>query len=192
MSFSSGTRSFIGEVLGWGLVAAMSVAAITHYEELKGATASVLGISIPAEAVAETGTSDAASATEAETSSSGSVRLKARDNGHFHTEAEVNGRSIEVMVDTGASIVALTYEDAEHAGIFLKDSDFTHRVSTANGIARVAPVTIGRVSIGDITVRNVEAAVCERGKLQTTLLGMSFLSKLDRVDMRAGELVLEN
>ena len=56
----------------------------------------------------------------------------------------------------------------------------------------MAPVTIGRLTIGDITVRNVEAAVCERGKLTTTLLGMSFLSRLDRVDMRSGVLVLQD
>jgi aspartyl protease family protein len=54
----------------------------------------------------------------------------------------------------------------------------------------VAPVTIDRVSIGDITVRNVPGAVLEAGKLETTLLGMSFLSRLQRVDMRSGSLVL--
>ena len=79
------------------------------------------------------------------------------------------------MVDTGATMVALTYEDAERAGIRLKPSDFTRGVSTANGVTRVAPVTLERVSIGDITVRNVAASVSERGRLQTTLLGMSFL-----------------
>ena len=68
------------------------------------------------------------------------------------------------MVDTGASIVALTYEDAERAGVYVRDSDFTQRVRTANGMARVAPVTLDRVSIGDITVRNVPAAVSERGQ----------------------------
>ena len=71
----------------------------------------------------------------------------------FETEAEINGRDIDVMVDTGASLVALTYDDAERAGIFVKPSDFTHRAQTANGIARVAPVTISRIQIGDITVR---------------------------------------
>ena len=58
-------------------------------------------------------------------------------------------------------------------------------VRTANGVARVAPVTLDRVSIGDITVRNVPASVSERGVLGTTLLGMSFLGRLSRVDMRA-------
>ena len=82
------------------------------------------------------------------------------------------------MVDTGASLVALTYEDASRAGIYVRDRDFTQLVRTANGIARVAPVTLDRVSIGDITVRNVPASVSERGMLGTTLLGMSFLKRL--------------
>ena len=88
-------------------------------------------------------------------------------------------------------MVALTYEDARSAGLYVRDSDFTHRVSTANGMAKVAPVTIDRVTIGDITVRNVPGAVMESGKLGTTLLGMSFLSRLQRVDMRSGMLVLQ-
>lgn len=103
----------------------------------------------------------------------------------------MNGRTIRVLVDTGASIVALTYEDARSIGLLVRDSDFTHRVSTANGIARVAPVVIDRIAIGDILVRDVQGAVMEPGKLGTTLLGMSFLGRLQRVDMRAGTLVLQ-
>ena len=83
------------------------------------------------------------------------------------------------MVDTGASQVALTFEDASRAGIYVRDRDFTQQVRTANGVARVAPVTLDRVSIGDITVRDVPASVSERGMLGTTLLGMSFLKRLE-------------
>ena len=70
------------------------------------------------------------------------------------------------MVDTGASIVALTFEDAERAGLYIRDRDYTQRVNTANGLARIAPVTLDRVSIGDIMVRNVPAAVSEPGQAQ--------------------------
>jgi aspartyl protease family protein len=55
----------------------------------------------------------------------------------------------------------------------------------------VAPVTISRISIGDITVRNVAAVVSERGKSERSLLGMSFLGRLSRVEMRGGTLVLQ-
>ena len=119
------------------------------------------------------------------------VEIKAGAHGHYYVRAEINGRPVDAMVDSGASIVALTYEDAERAGIYIRDRDYTQRVNTANGIARIAPVVLDRVSIGDITVRNVPAAVSEPGKLMTSLLGMSFLGRLQRVDMRGGILVLQ-
>jgi aspartyl protease family protein len=122
---------------------------------------------------------------------SGTVILPASDYGHFRADAEINGRDIDVMVDTGASLVALTYEDAERVGFFVRPSDFTRSARTANGIARVAPVTIPRISIGDITVRDVQAVVSERGASERTLLGMSFLGRLSRVEMRGGTLVLQ-
>ena len=130
-------------------------------------------------------------AEEVQSQQAGSVTLPAGDYGHFHTEADINGRHIAVMVDTGASLVALTYEDARRAGISVGPSDFTHTAQTANGIARVAPVTIPRISIGDITLRNVAGVVSERGASERTLLGMSFLGRLSRVEMRAGSLVLQ-
>jgi aspartyl protease family protein len=133
----------------------------------------------------------AAAETQPSTSGrSGTEELKAAFDGHYYARAEINGRPLDVMVDTGASMVALTYEDAEQAGLHLRPSDFTARVNTANGAAAVAPVTLDRVSIGRITVRNVRAAVCERGRLQKTLLGMSFLSRLERVDISQGRLML--
>ena len=72
---------------------------------------------------------------------------------------------VDVLVDSGASIVALSYDDASARALNVRDSDYTQRVSTANGLARVAPVMLDRVSIGDITVRNVPAAVTEPGSL---------------------------
>ncbi|NJR41508.1 MAG: TIGR02281 family clan AA aspartic protease, partial [Akkermansiaceae bacterium] len=74
--------------------------------------------------------------------------------------------------------------------IYLRPQDFTHGVSTANGRAKVAPVTLGRVAIGEITVRDVRAVVSEPGRLQTSLLGMSFLGRLSRFEMRSGTLHL--
>ena len=192
MSMSSGTRTLLGEVASWAACAAMVVVGVTHYSELKTIAADLLGLPTPAQvAEAEAQAAQTRAAEQEAPKASGSVELKAGANGHFHTEAEINGRPVEVLVDTGASMVALTYEDAESAGIYVKRSDFTGSVSTANGVSRVAPVMIERISIGDITVRNVKAAVVERGKLQTTLLGMTFLGQLERFEMRSGVLVLE-
>jgi aspartyl protease family protein len=119
------------------------------------------------------------------------VELRAGPYGHFYSRIRVNGRSVEAMVDTGASIVALTYEDARSAGIHIRDSDYSHRVSTANGVARVALVTLDSVSLEDIMVYDVRAAVAEPGKLAKSLLGMSFLGQLRRAEMSRGVLLLE-
>lgn len=119
------------------------------------------------------------------------VFLKASDNGHFEAEAYIDGKPVNVLVDTGATGVALTYEDAEAIGISLSDSDFTHVSRTANGTARIAPVTLSSIRIGDIEIRDVTAFVAEPGKLFATLLGMTFLSRLERVDIRGSELVLQ-
>lgn len=185
-----GTRQLLREAVSWGVVAVIGVAALSHFESLKTGAERMLGLPTSDEIAAMQTTGMQASS--AHSNNSGSVvEIDAERNGHFNTEADINGRPIEVMIDTGATMVALSYEDAEAAGIYLNDADFTRAVSTANGVARVAPVTLDRVSIGDITVRNVPAAVAERGRLKTSLLGMSFLSRLSRFDMRSGRLVLQ-
>ena len=125
------------------------------------------------------------------TSAGRTVELRAGAHGHFFSRIHVNGRAVQAMVDTGASIVALTYEDARSAGVHIRDSDYTHRVSTANGVARVALVTLDSVAVEDIVVHDVRAAVAEPGKLTKTLLGMSFLGQLRRAEMSRGVLVLE-
>jgi aspartyl protease family protein len=115
----------------------------------------------------------------------------AADRGHYLAVAEINGRRIDVLVDTGASLVQLSYEDAREVGIYVERRDFTQPVRTANGVAWVAPVVLESVSIGEVRVLSVPAAVSEPGKLAASLLGMSFLGRLGRVDMRGGVLVLE-
>ncbi|BAQ17959.1 retropepsin-like aspartic protease family protein [Methyloceanibacter caenitepidi] len=121
---------------------------------------------------------------------SGVVRLKADRRGHFVFPGKVDGRTVTFMADTGASIVALTYEDARRAGLSPANLDFSARVSTANGVARVAPVTLSRVRVGSITLRNVPAAVAEKGALDVNLLGMSFLGRLESFNLSGDELVL--
>jgi aspartyl protease family protein len=188
MALHPGTRRLLREAASWGVIAVIGVAALTHFETLKMGVERMLGLPTPADVAEVRG----ANRTTAKPASLGSiVEIEAKDNGHFNAEADLNGRPIDVMIDTGATMVALSYEDAERAGILLNDTDFTRAVSTANGVARVAPVTLDRVSIGNITVRDVPAAVAERGRLKTSLLGMSFLSRLSRFDMRSGRLMMQ-
>jgi len=121
---------------------------------------------------------------------SGEVRLKGNRHGHFVFDGAVNDRRITFMADTGATIVALTYDDAKQVGLSPHSLNFNARVETANGIARVAPVTLDRVRVGDITVRDVRAAVAEQGALTTNLLGMTFLGRLKSFQVRGDELIL--
>jgi len=121
---------------------------------------------------------------------SGEVRLKADRRGHFACTGDVDGRPVTFMADTGASIIARTYEDARRAGLSPASLDFSARVSTANGIAKVAPVVLSRVRVGTITLRDVRAAVAEKGALDVNLLGMSFLGRLASFNLRGDELIL--
>lgn len=193
---ASGNNQLIGQALSWTALAGLLAVAITHYEELKVLTAKALGVAPPAytKSTPRYGANPQARSktSRQQTRPPGTVELKAGRGGHFFADVEINGWRTPVMVDTGATIVALTYEDAENAGIYPRDKDFTHQVSTANGIARVAPVYLERVSLNGITVHNVRAAVAEPGKMRTTLLGMSFLGKLKRVEMREGTLILQD
>jgi clan AA aspartic protease (TIGR02281 family) len=106
-----------------------------------------------------------------------SVTIRAANNGHFHVDAVANGRRIPFVVDTGATVVSLTRQDAERIGLDVTRLAYTQRFQTANGVARAAPVTLREVSVGPIMVSDVQAVVNE-GRSSTSLLGMSFLSRL--------------
>lgn len=112
----------------------------------------------------------------------------ANDRGHVILEAAVNGAPIRLLVDTGASLVALTPADALAAGIAPGALVFDGLVNTANGDARMAPVTLREVRIGQLSIYDVRAAVLRN--LKFSLLGMSFLSRLQSYEMRDGKLTI--
>lgn len=120
------------------------------------------------------------------------VALYKASNGHFQADVSINGKSVPMMVDTGASIVALTYEDAERAGIDMAGLSFTSPVMTANGRAMMAPVTIPSLSIGGIERTNIRAGVAEPGRMDESLLGMSFLQTLSAFSFEGDELKLRD
>lgn len=115
------------------------------------------------------------------------LRLVPDARGHYWTQGAVNGASVRFMIDTGATYVALSSEEARRAGI-------DHRrgrqvvMNTANGQSTAWVVTLDRVSIGGIVLHGVQASVHEQG-LPVALLGMSFISRLD-LRREAGDLVL--
>ncbi|ANK92001.1 MULTISPECIES: TIGR02281 family clan AA aspartic protease [Rhizobium] len=109
-------------------------------------------------------------------------------NGHFEADVNVNGRTVEMLVDTGSSMVALSHEDAERIGIDLTGLTYSMTVMTANGRSRAAPITLDQVAIGPIVRNNVAASVAEDGRLDQSLLGMSFLETLGSLQMQTDEL----
>jgi len=116
----------------------------------------------------------------------------ARDGrGHFMTDARVDGRNVGFMVDTGATVIALTESDAARLGIRPFAADYTMNVSTANGSAKAAPARLASIDIGGVVVRDVDALVMPDRVLGQNLLGMAFLSKLKRFEYSGGRLVLE-
>lgn len=117
--------------------------------------------------------------------------LTAASNGHFYTTARLNRLPVEVLVDTGATSVAMDEDVARRLGIRLKESDFKYESSTANGITKVAISNLEEISIGRVIVRDVKVVIIKRGKLDVVLLGMSFLSKLKSFEVTNGELVLK-
>jgi len=119
------------------------------------------------------------------------VTLSRNAQGHFQTDARIDGRRLSFMVDTGASVIALTAASAASLGIHPTPNEYTAGVRTANGVVRAAPVELAMVEIEDITVRNVAAMVLPEGALSDNLLGMSFLSRLHRWEFAGGQLVLE-
>lgn len=120
----------------------------------------------------------------------GAITIAADHNGQYNTIAEIEGQRIAMLVDTGASVIALRHEDALRLGVSPMPSDFTVRISTANGEIRAARTTLRAVRIENMTVRDVSAVVMPQGALSKSLLGMSFLRKLSRFEIASGNLIL--
>jgi aspartyl protease family protein len=120
-----------------------------------------------------------------------SVVIQRDARGHFTVDGVVDGRRIPFMVDTGASMIALTKSDAGRLGYHPAMRDYVGQVSTANGVVRVAYVKLDMVEVGGVIVRNVDAVVAPDEALRENLLGLSFLSRLRRFEYREGRLVLE-
>ncbi len=119
----------------------------------------------------------------------GVVHLTAGSMGHFFATGEVEGTDVDFMIDTGATLVALTYDDALSIGLPVHSLRFNAAIKTANGQTWGAAVELGDVTIGDITVRNVQAMILDGG-LDRSLLGMSFLSKLTSFEIARDRLTL--
>ena len=158
----------------WVMLAALLALGYTYRFELREVADRVLAEFIPGRPVTRGRT----------------VEIARTSAGGFSVATHVNGARVPMVLDTGASAVVLTQEAAKAAGLPLEVLNYSVSVDTANGRTRAAPVTLDRLSIGDITERSVPALVAQGGQLRTSLLGMTFLNRLESWEVRADKLML--
>tara|TARA_B100001179_G_C18590642_1_gene404505 strand:- start:1084 stop:1593 length:510 start_codon:yes stop_codon:yes gene_type:complete len=115
--------------------------------------------------------------------------LRMENDGHYWADAQLEGKRVKLMVDTGASMIALSRRDAERMGHKIEDLDFKYEVRTAGGMTQGAYILIDEVVIGNVKVKDVDALVIATG-LETSLLGMSFLKKLSSFEFRKNSLII--
>jgi aspartyl protease family protein len=119
----------------------------------------------------------------------GSMYFIRASDGHFYINSQVNDKEIRFMVDTGASDIALTTEDAETLGFEKDKLHFNKIYNTANGTTRGASIKLDSIKVGEVTFHNVSASVNE-GKLDTSLLGMSLLDRFRSYKIEGDKLII--
>ena len=159
----------------WSVIALALFVAYTYRAELRGVGERVLAELVPGRA-ASRGTH--------------TVEIVRGRTGDFQVLARVNGVRISLVLDTGASAVVLTQEAAKAAGLPLEVLVYDVNVETANGRTRAASVTLDRIAVGDIVERAVPALIAQPGQLRSSLLGMSFLNRLESYEVRTDRLLL--
>lgn len=122
-------------------------------------------------------------------SDTGQITVPRARDGHYYLSLEVNGTPITFLVDTGASEIVLTQNDAKRLGIDTSALKYFGRAKTANGEVRTARVTLETVALDSIVDQNVAAWV-NQGALEDSLLGMSYLQRFASFEIRNSELIL--
>lgn len=158
----------------WVLIALVLAAGYTYRFEIQQIGNRVLAELIPGRPVAR----------------GQSVEIARGQGGGFSVTTEINGVRVPMILDTGASSVVLTQEAARSAGLPMEVLTYSVAVETANGRTRAAPITLDRLAVGSIVERSVPALIAQPGQLKTSLLGMSFLSRLESWEVRGDKLVL--
>lgn len=119
----------------------------------------------------------------------GRIETRRGNDGHFHLTLDVQGTPVEFVVDTGASGIVLTREDAERVGLDPETLRYTMTALTANGEVAIAPVRLSEVRLGSHVDRNLRAAV-NGGELFQSLLGMDYLGRFARIEIAGDRLIL--
>ena len=121
--------------------------------------------------------------------SQGVVEVPRRPDGHFYLTLDVDGTPVDFVVDTGASQVVLSMDDAQRIGLDTDTLPFIGTAMTANGEVRTAPTTVDEMVLGDVTERNVRVYVNE-GAMDMSLLGMTYLQRFERIEIADDMLIL--
>lgn len=173
----------VRDLLTWTLIALVLVAAYSYRDELFSLGHRMAGELLPP-----------GSALRSDTQVDGerAVRIRKRPDGHFMAKTSVNGITVSMLVDTGASTVVLKPADAQRLGIDIETLRYTVPVQTANGTTFAAHVRLRTLVVGPITVNEVEALVAKPGSLKENLLGMSFLSRLRSYEFSGEYLTLRS
>lgn len=119
----------------------------------------------------------------------GQVSVPRSGDGHYYLRLEINGEPVDFVVDTGATQLVLTKDDARRVGINPDELNYLGTANTANGIVRTANVRLNEVVLGPIIDQDVPAVV-NGGEMEGSLLGMSYLGVFESIEIRANELVL--
>ncbi len=165
----------IEAALFWIVVGFVLVFAYSYRAELRAASERVMAELMPGRALVR---------------NERTVEIVRGRGGDFQVAAQVNGTRVAMALDTGASSVVLTQEAAKAAGLPLEVLSYTVNVDTANGRTRAAAVTLDRLAVGGIVERAVPALVAQPGQLRVSLLGMSFLNRLESWEVRGDKLLM--
>lgn len=158
----------------WIGIAAILGVVFLYKDEFSNVTARFRGELLPSEPVAL---------------NANAVQITASENGDFLTMGEVNGVRVRFAVDTGASDVVLSPEDAQRVGVDTSSLYYNQMTETANGAGRSAAITVKSLSVGPIGFRDVPVAV-NQAPMTTSLLGMSFLRRMKSFEFRGRTLYL--
>ena len=162
-------------VLFWTVIGFILAFGYTYRVELRGIGDRVMAELIPGRAAQR---------------SEKTVEIVRGRGGDFQVAAQINGTRVAMALDTGASAIVLTQEAAKAAGLPIELLSYSVQMETANGRTRAASVTLDRVAVGGIIERAVPALIAQPGQLRTSLLGMTFLNRLQSWQVQGDKLTM--
>lgn len=168
-------------MVGWGVILLVLVGGYQYRYELQDVASRVTAGLVPGSPLSTT-----------DADGRRIVTLEKLSNGHFGARAQIDGTTIPVVVDTGATRTVLSYADATRAGIDTSALAYAIPVMTANGRALAATATVDEIAVGTIVRRHMRVLVAAEGSLDASLLGMDFIGSLSSFEMRGDRMILRD